>query len=174
MPRGLVCLFIYLFKLSIAFGKKKKKKIILFSVFFSKEIKEAWDFDKTLKQNLSEMGLVYDTNETFKIPTTQQVMKPKGESTNTESDMEVERPKLAVVQALEEEANAPRERKFRLPQSQVDQVTCLMDKYGEDYKAMAQDPKNYYQETWKQIRAKIKKFKSIPEQYEEYLNKTKS
>jgi hypothetical protein len=36
---------------------------------------------------------------------------------------------------------------------------------------MAKDPKNYYQETWKQIRAKIKTFKGIPEQYNEYLKR---
>lgn len=35
--------------------------------------------------------------------------------------------------------------------------------------AMALDRKNYNQLTWKQIRAKIKIFKGIPEQYNEYL-----
>jgi ubiquinone biosynthesis protein COQ9 len=39
--------------------------------------------------------------------------------------------------------------------------------------AMARDPKNYYQETWKQIRNKIKKFKNIPEQYGKYLESQK-
>jgi ubiquinone biosynthesis protein COQ9 len=39
--------------------------------------------------------------------------------------------------------------------------------------AMARDPKNYYQETWKQIRNKIKKFKNIPEQYSKYLESQK-
>jgi ubiquinone biosynthesis protein COQ9 len=39
--------------------------------------------------------------------------------------------------------------------------------------AMARDPKNYYQETWKQIRNKIKKFKNIPEQYDKYLESRK-
>jgi len=39
--------------------------------------------------------------------------------------------------------------------------------------AMARDAKNYYQETWKQIRNKIKKFKNIPEQYGKYLESQK-
>lgn len=43
---------------------------------------------------------------------------------------------------------------------------------------MTRDKKNYYQETWKQLRAQIKQFKGIPEQYNEYLatkeNKTDS
>lgn len=34
---------------------------------------------------------------------------------------------------------------------------------------MERDKKNYYQETWKQIRAKIKTFMGIPQQYAEYL-----
>lgn len=34
---------------------------------------------------------------------------------------------------------------------------------------MERDKKNYYQETWKQIRAKIKTFIGIPKQYAEYL-----
>jgi len=38
---------------------------------------------------------------------------------------------------------------------------------------MARDPKNYYQETWKQIRNKVKKFKNIPEQYGKYLESQK-
>lgn len=34
---------------------------------------------------------------------------------------------------------------------------------------MERDKKNYYQETWKQLRAKIKTFMGIPKQYGEYL-----
>lgn len=58
---------------------------------------------------------------------------------------------------------------FRLPKGQVEFITYLLDKYGHDYKAMAKDKKNYYQETWKQLRAKVKTFMGIPKQYAEYL-----
>ena len=44
-----------------------------------------------------------------------------------------------------------------------------MKKYGKDYKAMARDSKNYYQETWKQLRQKVRTFKKIPEQFNKYL-----
>jgi uncharacterized protein YukE len=34
---------------------------------------------------------------------------------------------------------------------------------------MAKDNKNHYQETWKQLRQKVKKFLSIPEQCNKWL-----
>lgn len=34
---------------------------------------------------------------------------------------------------------------------------------------MVRDEKNYDQETWKQLRAKVRKFISIPEQFEPFL-----
>lgn len=45
-----------------------------------------------------------------------------------------------------------------------------MDKYGNDYKAMAKDRRNYNQETWKQLRQKAKKFMKIPNQYAKFLD----
>lgn len=50
-------------------------------------------------------------------------------------------------------------------------ATYLLDKYGLNYKAMVKDEKNHDQETWKQFRAKIRKFMSIPEQFNVYLKK---
>lgn len=77
--------------------------------------------------------------------------------------------KTFVAEALAKDARAPRKKMFRLPKGQVDWLTYLMDKYDRDYKAMSRDSRNYKQETWKQLRAKIRKFKKIPEQYSVYL-----
>ena len=47
-----------------------------------------------------------------------------------------ERPpqKGIVVEELETDAETPRVRQFRLPKGQVERITYLLDKYGEDYK----------------------------------------
>lgn len=34
---------------------------------------------------------------------------------------------------------------------------------------MARDRRNYYQETWKQLRGKIKKFMKMPKEYGKYI-----
>lgn len=42
--------------------------------------------------------------------------------------------KAFVVEELEKDAKTPRIRQFRLPKGQVQWLTYLLDKYGEDYK----------------------------------------
>ncbi|XP_076644667.1 nucleolar protein 16 [Halictus rubicundus] len=142
------------------------------------QIKNSWEVTMSTKTNLKEMGLSYDPNETLKIPNAKRelikeakrkVVEPEEAVWQEEEDVDMEPMKAHVVKELEAEAKAPRERLFRLPNSVVNFLTYLMDKYEEDYKAMARDKKNYDQMTWKQIRAKIKMFKGIPEQYNEYL-----
>ncbi|KAL1460477.1 hypothetical protein WDU94_012457 [Cyamophila willieti] len=123
-------------------------------------VKESWDNRLTVQKNMENMGLAFDPN----------LVVTKGEG-HPEKSKKSKGTKMHVVKSLEEEAKQPRERKLRLPKTQVSYLTSMMDKHGEDYKAMARDPKNFYQETWKQIRAKIITFQGIPEQYNEYLKK---
>ncbi|XP_047025459.1 nucleolar protein 16 [Helicoverpa zea] len=142
-----------------------------------KPIKDAWDFKKSSLRNMKEMGLANDPNKVIKIPNFKQekVKLAKRivnqEESDDESEEEVVQPvvKKEVVEILEKEAKAPRPRRFMLPKPQVEFITYLLDKYGHDYKAMERDKKNYYQETWKQLRAKVKTFMGIPKQYGEYL-----
>lgn len=121
------------------------------------------------------MGLSSDPNKTIPIPSNIQSLQLSSRSNDSgkweevNAEGETLAPKKYIAEALEQEAKAPRVKRFRLPNSQVDWITYLMDKYGTDYKAMARDKKNYNQETWKQLRAKIKRFQSIPEQYSKYL-----
>ncbi|XP_046815480.1 nucleolar protein 16 [Vespa crabro] len=145
-------------------------------------IKQEWEISKSTRTNLNEMGLAYDPNEVLPIPNVKRDLLEEAkqkfmlsdlqnDSEADDVDMKNKPAKIHVAQALEIDAKTPRERMFRLPNGQVHFITYLLDKYGEDYKAMARDKKNYYQLTWKQIRAKIKTFKGIPEQYNEYLSK---
>lgn len=58
---------------------------------------------------------------------------------------------------------------YRLPKGIANFASYLLDKYQLNYQEMVKDEKNYDQETWKQFRAKIRKFMSIPEQFNKYL-----
>ena len=44
----------------------------------------------------------------------------------------------------------------------------MMDRLGMDFKAMARDPRNHYQETPKAIESKVRRFIRIPEHYAVY------
>jgi len=46
----------------------------------------------------------------------------------------------------------------------------MLEKYNDDYKKMARDHKNYYQDTPAQIKRRINIFKTMKTQYEKYLN----
>lgn len=120
------------------------------------------------------MGLSCDPNKTIKIPYSRKQIEASLSSNKTEWEEHIinEEPtneKSKVAKILEDDAKAPRQRKIRLPKSQVEWLSYLIKKYGNDFKAMAHDNKNYNQETWKQIRQKILRFRSIPEQYNKFL-----
>ncbi|XP_011302027.1 uncharacterized protein [Fopius arisanus] len=157
--------------------KRLRNKLRKVPTITCPQIKQAWDTKKSTKTNLHQMGLAYDPNQILKVPNVKNAMikKAKRQASGEISESEEEPvkkkipKKVKVAQELEAEARAPRQRMFRLPKGQVLFLTYLMDKYGEDYEAMARDKKNHYQLTWRQIRQKINTFKNIPEQYSEYL-----
>ncbi|XP_065160666.1 nucleolar protein 16 [Atheta coriaria] len=154
-----------------------------------KEIKSAWDSKKSLQTNLKEMGICYDPNDTFKITVTRKEKLAKAKALATSKDESADsdhdewdvedlsqsatktpiESKKHVLEALIDDANAPRAKMFRLPKGQVDFITYMLTKHGLDFKAMAKDKKNYNQETWKQLRGKVRRFQCIPEQYEKFL-----
>ncbi|XP_069140973.1 uncharacterized protein [Argopecten irradians] len=136
-----------------------------------KQIKNAWDSTRSVKENMQQMGLATDPNKTLKIPKTKDsfVTSIPGSSKKTAEKQEVTPVKQHVALELEAEANIPQKRRLRLSEPETRYCIYMMEKYGEDYKAMARDLKNYYQDTPKQIKNKIKAFKSVPEQYGEYL-----
>ncbi|KAL0132002.1 hypothetical protein PUN28_000047 [Cardiocondyla obscurior] len=142
------------------------------------EIKKEWEDTKSTHINLKDMGLAYDANQAVQIPNVKQEMLEKAKKILMESEDQSDNEnvktgatasKSYVANKLEAEAKAPRKRLLKLPKSQAEFLTYLIKQYGDDYKAMSRDKKNQYQLTWKQIRAKIKMFRGIPEQYKEYV-----
>ena len=103
---------------------------------FSPQVKMAWETTRSVEQNLSDMGLVYDSNKSLKIPSAKELLQPMEHDVESASqDDKIGQPtKSYVAKELEEDAKAPRVKNFRLPNNQVTWLTYLIDKYGEDYK----------------------------------------
>ena len=103
---------------------------------FSPQVKMAWETTRSVEQNLSDMGLVYDSNKSLKIPSAKELLQPMEHDVESASqDDKIGQPtKSYVAKVLEEDAKAPRVKNFRLPNNQVTWLTYLIDKYGEDYK----------------------------------------
>ena len=135
------------------------------------------DIKKSLSTNVGEMGLVYDLKKKFKVVNNREKqMKQRIKLANgfveEENDLEAENevlPKQHVLDKMEAEANAPKVKKFRLPKVQVKELGYFIMKYKLNYKLWAKDFKNYDQVTWRQYRAKCRKFMAIPEQFGEWM-----
>jgi len=146
---------------------KKKKKL---PAIGCEEVRQAWDDRKSLQANLKEMGLSVDPNKSLRIPSTKETMGLPANKVLPEPMTKNLIKKPDVIEQLEEVANAEQPIRMRLADPEVKYCIYMMERYGEDYKAMARDDRNYYQDTPKQIRRKINSFKSLPEQYNEYLS----
>ena len=97
--------------------------------------------------------------------------KLKNVSVEEETEAAADSPtimKPEVLAKLSEEATVTAKQNFRFTTSQVQLITHMMDKHGTDYKAMARDPRNHFQETPAKLRGMIRKFISIPEHYAPY------
>lgn len=144
---------------------KKSKKLPSIEC---KQIKEAWNPHKSVKKNLRLMGLSSDPNVTFKIPTAKDLLKTQPEN-KQETKKQKQGVKTTVIQGLEAEASAPQPKTLQFSEPEVRYCIYMMEKYGDDYKAMARDRRNYYQDTPKQIKRKINSFKTTPHQYAAYI-----
>lgn len=136
------------------------------------QIKNAWDENKSLRHNLRNMGIATDPNIAIPVPKTKDLI-PGYEREDGDEPMAkmvvLPKTKLHVVKELEDIANQPQEKRMKLPEQDVKYCIYMMEKHGENYKAMARDQRNYYQDTPKQIKRKIMTFKGIPGQYQAYV-----
>ncbi|XP_041476336.1 nucleolar protein 16-like [Lytechinus variegatus] len=136
-------------------------------------VKAAWDSKKSVRENMRAMGLSSDPNKTLPIKTTKERLAPVNLDDSMDVDDKVTRPSgnKQVIKELEAIADMPTKKRERISDPMMMYCAYMMDKYGTDYKAMARDVKNYYQDTPKQIKKKIALFKSCKVQYQEYLAK---
>lgn len=140
-------------------------------------MKELWNPKESIKTNLESMGVAFDANKVLDKKSTKQqfIEKIQDQNPNNIPPQEIASKKSSEVvkrleaEALEAEAN--KKANFRFTGEQVKWITYCLDKHGDDFKAMARDPKNIWQETPKQIRQKVLKFVNIPEQFAVYAKK---
>ncbi|XP_025416824.1 nucleolar protein 16 [Sipha flava] len=150
--------------------KKLSKKMKKMPSVTCPLIKDHWNNKVSVAKNLSIFGLSNNPNRSVSTGFTNIQPQVEEEDINVQSKKRKREPRQPqVVKLLEEQAKKPTGiKQITLPPGTVKFLTGLMEKYGDNYKAMTKDPKNVYQMTWKQIRAKILTFKSI-KQYEHLM-----
>ncbi|KAM9331777.1 nucleolar protein 16 [Pholidichthys leucotaenia] len=138
---------------------KKKNKKKYNPRIENPHIRKAWDDRKSIARNLQEMGLAFDPNRA--LPVKKQM-----------EDKAVKPPvvtKPYILHQLEEDASIQGKNTRTLSTDLIEYVQHMIREHGEDYKAMARDEKNYYQDTPKQIKRKISEYKRChPQHYEEF------
>ncbi|XP_069827482.1 nucleolar protein 16 [Dendropsophus ebraccatus] len=123
------------------------------------EIRKAWDDSRSVASNLAEMGLAVDPNKALSASAHM--------DTGTEQK-QIKKP--YVVQELKAAASVPSKKTMGISSDMVLYVRHMVENYGEDYKAMARDEQNYYQDTPKQIQRKVNLYmRHHPDEYKALL-----
>ncbi|TSP68532.1 Nucleolar protein 16 [Bagarius yarrelli] len=111
------------------------------------QIRKAWDPHKTASRNMRDMGLLFGSKGVLPITSRAKVRSLKVISF------------LWLFSEMEEAANQPRKDTTTCSTDLIEYVQHMIREHGEDYRAMARDEKNYYQDTPKQIRRKVELYK---------------
>ncbi|KAL6470346.1 hypothetical protein MHYP_G00214650 [Metynnis hypsauchen] len=142
--------------------KKLKKKIMRKEKpkIECAQIRKAWDDKKSAKQNLQDMGLSLGVKGVLPI-SKKGINEPVGRAAVV---------KPYVVREMEAEASLPTSDQPTCSSDLIEFVQHMIREYNEDYKAMARDEKNYYQDTPKQIKRKVDSYKRYhPKEYEAFI-----
>ncbi|XP_071362149.1 nucleolar protein 16 [Trachinotus anak] len=148
--------------------KKMKKKFIkkYNPRIENSQIRNAWDDKKSMNRNLQEMGLAFDPNRT--LPIKKQSLLRDNKETKAPIGTVT---KPYVLNQLEEEASRPEKDTKTLSSDLIEYVQYMIREHSDDYKAMARDEKNYYQDTPKQIKRKINEYKRChPQHYDAFVS----
>ncbi|KAK3714539.1 hypothetical protein QZH41_014210, partial [Actinostola sp. cb2023] len=128
-----------------------------------KTISQHWDHTRTMKQNFKDLGLSCDVNMTIPV-----VKKKNKTESNDEEKMQVETP-TPVVQEFEQLALLEEKTERRIAPGEAQFVWKLIQKYGDNYKAMARDKTNAYQHTANQIKRKCEGFLRSSQDFSQHL-----
>ncbi|OCT88657.1 nucleolar protein 16-like [Xenopus laevis] len=122
------------------------------------QIRNAWNDGKSVAKNLAEMGLAADPNKVLPV-------RPGKVNDEAEQAKVIKKP--YVLEGLQALASLPSKQTMGVSSDMILYVRHMVDNYGEDYKAMARDEKNYYQDTPKQIQRKVNLYKRHhPQEYQ--------
>lgn len=151
------------------------------------EISQNWDRTKSFNANMKRSGLTKDPNRLLKKPGNVvhdnivnslakigNLPKPPTEKKQKKKKCDIDPIKKAIdVIEAKVKDNIPLSNAMDFGQDWRLLCTYLMDRYKNDYKAMARDPRNYYQETPKQLRYKIGYFVNHKVYFTEYCEERK-
>ncbi|CAJ1063322.1 nucleolar protein 16 [Xyrichtys novacula] len=130
------------------------------------QIRHAWDDKKSTARNLQEMGLSFDPNRSLPI----KKQKLLGNSKETSAPARIVT-KPYVLNQLEEEAARPEKDTKTLSSDLIEYAQYMIREHKDNFKAMARDEKNYYQDTPKQIKRKINEYKRChPQHYDAFIS----
>merc|ERR1712050_665235 len=153
-------------------GKNQRKSGTKKTKIGNKHVAEAWDHSKSMTKNLASIGLATNPNkilpvETMKQKLIKQMKKEDVDKLNLPEKTKVEKPE--VLEKLEADAKKPVKSKFRINEDTAQFCIYMLEIYGEDYKAMSRDKRNFYQDTPAQIKRKIMSFQKATDQWNEYI-----
>uniref|UniRef100_A0A8C5QV35 Nucleolar protein 16 n=1 Tax=Leptobrachium leishanense TaxID=445787 RepID=A0A8C5QV35_9ANUR len=86
-----------------------------------------------------------------------QLKETKVKDTDVETSKVIRKP--YVIEGLQAAASVPSKKTMGISSDMIHYVSHMVENYGEDYKVMARDEKNYYQDTPKQIKRKVNLYK---------------
>ncbi|KAM8899477.1 nucleolar protein 16 [Spinachia spinachia] len=130
------------------------------------QIRNAWDNKKSTAKNLQEMGLAFDPNRTMPIKKNSLLGPDKPSKARAGI---VTKP--YVLNQLQEEADCPERDCKTLSSDLIEYAQYMIREHNDDFKAMARDEKNYYQDTPKQIKRKIHEYmRCHPDHYDAFMD----
>ncbi|XP_061104640.1 nucleolar protein 16 [Conger conger] len=133
------------------------------------QIRHAWNDKRSVARNLSDMGLAFDPN--VSLPVGKQMIS--GTETEDKTTGPLVR-KPYVIKGLEAEASLPGKDTRSLSTDMIEYLQYMIREHSDDFKAMAKDEKNYYQDTPKQIRRKVELYKRFhPGQFSTFMDSLK-